>query len=50
MDDFCEEINSKPLKEPVTATAPWKKKILIKRMDSTVPGIKHSYLQKEKCF
>ena len=22
MDDFCEEINSKPLKEPVTATAP----------------------------
>lgn len=49
MDDFCVEINSKPLKEPMTATAPWKKN-LIKKMNPTVPGIKHSYLQKEKCF
>ena len=44
MDDWgcCDEIDSKDLKEGMTATASWKKKHpkLKKKMNPTAPGIK----------
>ena len=52
MDDcnYCGEINSKLLKEAMTATALEKTTTLNKKMDATVHGIKHSNLKREKCF
>ena len=45
----CGKINSNPLKDGMTATALYKSK-QPKKKDPTIPGIKHSNLQRKICF
>ena len=48
--DGCNCVAKLTLKEGMAATAPWKSKQPKWKKESTIPGIKHSNLQREKCF